>query len=314
MKIVVLEPLFNEFEKNNFRQTLSKLSHEVVFYEHRSEEKSEIINRSNDADILILSNIPIDKEVLKNCKNLKLINVAFTGVEHIDIEFCKEKGISVCNSSGYSTQSVAELTIGLILDLLRKISQLDLQTKNNNDRCGFVGQELSGKVVGIVGCGLIGAKVGELLKCFGCEVYYFSRTKKKDIGWGEYLEFEQLLKISDIITLHTPLTIETENLINKSNIALMKSSAIIINTSRGKVINYFDLADALSKGKISGAGIDIYEYEPPLKKEHPLLSVDNCILTPHIAYATREAFEKRAEIVVNNVYCWLSEKPQNLIF
>lgn len=305
MKIVEIEPVFtNNEHRANFKKSL--LYHEFISYQSRPNDIETFIDRSNDADVIIVSNIPITKPMLDVCKNLKMISVAFSGLDHIDLEECKKRGILVVNAAGYSTQSVAELTLGLIFDLLRKISELNNKTRLGGDRNGFLGTELFGKRVGIIGAGLIGNRVGEMLNLLGCDVFYTSNKKKDDIKWGEWLCLNDLLQQSDIISLHVPLNDKTENLIDSKAISLMKDGAIIVNTARGKVVNQSALITGLNSGKIGGAAIDVFDQEPPLMVNNPLLNAPNCVLTPHIAYATVEAFENRAQIVSANILKWIN--------
>lgn len=304
MKIVEIESIFTQAStREKFKSLLGE--HHFRTYPDRPASDAELVARASDADAIIISNIPLSKAVISQCKNLKMISVAFTGIDHIDLDECNARGITVRNAAGYSTQSVAELTLGLMLDLLRKITELDSNTRSLKSRDGFAGQELAGKKIGIIGAGAIGSQVGTILNVLGCEVYFCSRTPKPDIQWGTCLSFDQLLEKSDIITLHIPFTSETENLINSSAIAKMKDGAYIVNTARGKVVDYKSLSEALISGKIAGAAIDVYETEPPIAPDHPLLSAPNCVLTPHIAFATKEALDKRAEIASHNILEWL---------
>lgn len=304
IKIVEIDPIFtNPTDRQLFVDSLHNVNFE--WHPSRPENETEFINRAKDADALMVSNIPITKSILDECPNLKIISVAFTGLDHIDLTECERRGIIVENAAGYSTQSVAELTLGLMIDLLRKITELDKSTRSLSDRNGFIGNELSGKTVGIIGAGAIGSKVGKILYSFGCEIYFTGRKMKSDTLWGNYLPMNELLKVSDIITLHVPLTKETENIINQDSISKMKDGVYIVNTSRGKTVDYHALCEALKSGKVAGAAIDVYETEPPIPSTHPLLSAPNCVLTPHIAYATHQAFALRAQIVSKNILQWL---------
>ncbi len=306
MKIVEVEPIFtNDEDRNIFDAFINK--HDFVSYPNRPSSEQELFSRMIDADAIIISNIPIPKAILENCKNLKMISVAFTGTDHIDVDYCKSTGIIVTNAAGYSTQSVAELTLGLTIDLLRKITELDKSTRFLSDRQGFLGLELRNKTVGIIGAGAIGTKVGEIMHALGCNVLFTSRNIKPNTFWGNYTSLDELLMQSDIITLHTPLNKDSENLINKTTITRMKDRVFIINTARGKVIDYNALAESLKSRKVAGAAIDVYETEPPLRADHPLLTAPNCILVPHIAYATKEALVKRASIASLNILKWLEE-------
>jgi D-3-phosphoglycerate dehydrogenase len=263
----------------------------------------------------MLANLPFRKEVIENCPNLKMISVAFTGVDHVDIDVCKERGITVCNAAGYSTNAVAELAFGLAISVIRNIVPCDKATRAEKTKDGLVGTELFNKKFGVVGTGAIGLKVAEIAKAFGCEVLAYSRTQKEDaIKKGvKYVELDTLLKESDIVSLHVPLNKNTKNLLDENKIALLKPSAVVINTARGPVVDNTALAKALNEGKIAGAGIDVFETEPPIASTHPLINAKNTVLTPHVAFASKEALYTRAQIVFDNIDKWLQKKPQNLI-
>ena len=177
---------------------------------------------------------------------------------------------------------------------------------------GLVGFELEGKKFGVIGTGAIGLRVAEIAKAFGCEVLAYSRTKK-DIPGIRYVDMDTLLSESDIVSVHTPLNDSTCGLIGKDELAKMKTSAILINTSRGPVVDSQALADALNAGDLAGAGIDVFEMEPPVPENHPLLTAKNVIATPHVAFATKEALEKRAVIVFDNIDKWIKGTPQNVM-
>jgi D-3-phosphoglycerate dehydrogenase len=236
-----------------------------------------------------------------------MLSVSFTGLDNIDLDYCKQKSIDVFNASGYATVAVAELAIGLMLDVYRKITEMDATTRNLGGRGMFLGRELHGKTVGVVGTGAIGLQTIRLLLAFGCNVIAYSRTEKDEAkAWGvRYVSLDTLMAEADIVTLHVPATKETSKLIDADKIALMKPTAVLINTARGAVVDNEALAFALKEGKIAGAGIDVYENEPPLAKDYALLSAPNAVLLPHVAYATREAFDIRADIVMNTVRKWI---------
>jgi D-3-phosphoglycerate dehydrogenase len=241
-----------------------------------------------------------------------LINVAFTGVDHIDLEACRNRKIAVCNAAGYSTTAVSELTIGLAISLLRNIPAMDIQTRIPAGRDNYLGTELNGKTVGIVGTGQIGMATAKLFSAFGCKIIAWSRTERNS-DFIKYVSLDELFRCSDIISLHIPSTVETAKLINEELLSKMKTSSVIINTARGQVIDYLALTKMLISGKIAGAAIDIYETEPPISDSHPLLSAPNTILLPHIAYATKEAMLKRFEIAKSNIEFFLNGKVQNRI-
>ena len=207
------------------------------------------------------------------------------------------------NASGYATEGVAELAIGLMIDVYRRITALDAKVHNGGTRDNFLGRELRGKRVGIVGTGAIGRRTATLLQAFGCEVVAWSRTEYDEVkAQGiAYLPLEELMKTSDIITLHVPLTAETHHLISRELLEMCKPTAILVNTARGNVVDIDALADLLCQGKLAGAGFDVFEKEPPLPADHTLLRVPNCVLVPHVGYATREAFDDRIDIVLSHI-------------
>ena len=316
MKIVMLESLgICEKSLNNFAERLRKFGHEFIFYNTRIEDEKVIIERAKDAEVIIVTNLPLSAQVIKSCLKLKMISIAFTGVDHIDMETCRENNITVCNSSGYANQSVAELVFGLIISLKRHIVSCNAVVREGKTRQGFIGNELLGSKMGIIGTGAIGMKVAELAKAFGCGLLGYDISKNKEVLQTglKYVDLNMLMKESDIITVHVPLLESTRNLINKDKISLMKPSAILINAARGPVVDSEALANALNQGKIAGAGIDVFEMEPPIPKNHPLLHAKHSVLTPHVAFATHESFNKRAKIVFNNIFKWFEGCPQNVI-
>ncbi|MBC2579754.1 2-hydroxyacid dehydrogenase [Clostridium sp. DJ247] len=316
MNIVMIEPLGVSKEKiSELAKKFKRQGHQFVYHDTRTEDTKELIERAAQADIVMLSNLPFRKEVIENCPNLKMISVAFTGVDHVDMDICRERGITVCNAAGYSTNAVAELVYGLAISVLRNIVPCDNATRTEKTKNGLVGYELFNKKFGIVGTGAIGLRVAEIAKAFGCEVLAYSRSKKAEAADKgiKYVDLDTLLKESDIISLHVPLNESTKNLIDEKRISLLKPSAILINTARGPVVDNTALAKALNEGKIAGAGIDVFEIEPPIASTHPLVGAKNTVLTPHVAFATHEALYIRAQIVFDNIDKWLQGTPQNLI-
>lgn len=314
MNIVLLESLGISNEVlESYANKLRANDHNFCSYE-RTDNIEVLKEEVKDAEILILANMPLCGEVIKSAESLKFIDIAFTGVDHVDIKTAKDLGIAISNASGYSNTSVAELTICLMLSLLRNVQQVDRRTREGKTKDGLVGNELRGKTVGIIGTGAIGSEVARLCSAFGCNIIaYNGFSNKKDTDLIKYMPLKEMLKKSDIVTLHCPLTEQSRNLINKETIAYMKPNAILINAARGAVVNSNDLADALNSGKIAGAGIDVFEIEPPLNIDHPLLHSKNTIVTPHIAFASQESMEKRAEIVFNNIDMWLKGEQINKI-
>lgn len=316
MKIVMIEPINISMTKiEEYRQRFESAGHQLIAYSNRAESDEEMIKRIKDAEILIIANQPLSAEVINAADDLKMISVAFTGFDHIAMDVCRENNILVSNSSGYANQAVAELVFGLTIDLMRNIKDSDEAVRDGKTRAGLIGNELAAKNFGIIGFGSIGQKTARIADAFGCNILVDNHKEHKlgeELG-VEYLSIDELMQKSDIVSLHVPLKDSTIDLIDAKKIALMKKSAILINTARGPVVNSEALADALNKEEIAGAGIDVFEMEPPIPKDHSLLNTKNTILTPHTAFATNEAFLKRAEIVFANIEAWLEEKPQNVV-
>lgn len=264
--------------------------------------------------IIITIKEKVDEKLLQQFPNVSLIVVAFTGYDVVDVNYCTQNKITVCNVPSYATDSVAELTIGLAISLLRDIPKTNHLLKNGG--WNFApGQELKGKSVGVVGTGTIGTRVAELFKVFGCEVLGWSRSQNPDfikLG-GIYIDDINLLcsKV-DILTIHTPLNEATKNLIDDKQFHQMKPSSFLINTARGPIVNQEALANALNNNKIAGAAIDVFEVEP-IPQEVALINTENSILTPHIAYKTQEALHRRAAITIENIKQFLAGNPINKV-
>lgn len=314
MNIVMLESLaVSEEILNSYVKPLEEAGHTFRAYE-KSSDVEVLKEESRDADILILANMPLKQEVIRNCSHLKFIDVAFTGVDHVDLNAVKEMGAALSNASGYSNESVAELTLGMMLSLLRNVPQVDARCREGKTKDGLVGFELKGKTVGIIGTGAIGQRTAQLCSAFGCKVIaYNGFSKKENSELITYLPLKEMLEQADIVALHCPLTEQSRHLINEETIGYMKKSAILINAARGPVVDSDALAKALNDGRIAGAGIDVFEVEPPLQTDHPLLHAKNTIVSPHVAFATKESMEIRAEIVFRNIDQWLKGEQINKI-
>lgn len=291
---------------------------EVVIYERTNPQQ--IIERAKDADVLFVNKCILTADILDQLPKLKYVGLQSTGYNVIDCDAAKKKGIVVSNIPAYSTSAVAQLVFALILQITNKVS-IHSDAVHNGEWCDCPDfcfwkaplTELDGKTIGIIGFGSIGQKVYSIAKAFGMNILVYTPHPKqneyKDIS---FVDFETLCKNSDIITCHCPLTPLTENLINNRAISLMKNNAIIINTSRGPVVNDKDLADALNSNRIQGAGVDVLRVEPPTK-DNPLLSAKNCIITPHIAWAALETRERLLGILEDNLKAFINGHPQNVV-
>lgn len=317
MKLAIIEPLnVAEDRLNQLLQPLYDQGHQVDIYSDLSLDPEVLYQRAKDAEIVIIANHPLPGSVIRRLDKTQLINVAFTGLDHVDLEAAKAKGIKVANASGYAGNAVAELAIGLTLALYRQIKQSDLDVRQGPDFPGLIqGQEIAGKTVGIIGTGSLGLKTAKLYQAFGANLIGYSRTEKpeaKDMGLV-YRPIEEVMAQSDIISIHLPLTQATKGLINKDLIGKMKPSAILINIARGAILDNQALAQALNEDKIAGAGIDVYDTEPPLAADNPILNAKHTILTPHIGYLTDEAMIKRAKIVIDNALAFIEGREENIV-
>ena len=313
MKIAIIEPLgIDEKAVEKLKQDFLPENIELVYYNSAPQDDEEKIKRSEDADIVMLANMPLRKNVLEKCSKLKMISVAFTGVDHIDMDYCKANDIMVCNCSGYANEAVCELVFGMVVDLYRNIFAADEAVRTGKTKVGLSQFELCGKKFGIIGAGAIGLKVANVAKAFCCDVYVYSRTPK-DIDGIKFVSLDDLLSICDVVSVHVPLTKQTKDLINAENITKMKPTSLLINTARGPVVNAKALADALKNNIIAGAGVDVFDKETQIALDNPLLNAPNVVLTPHIGFATKEAMEKRAVIAFTNINKYLMGKPQNVM-
>lgn len=311
--MVIIEPLGVEKEKllSMARAALGEQV-EIVYYDTKTTDTEELIERGKDAEIIVVSNLPLFAEVIEGCKKLKLLSVAFTGVDHIAMDTCRKNGVMVCNCAGYSTAAVADLVFGMLISLYRNLAACDDACRKEGTKDGLIGFELEGKKFGVVGTGAIGMRVARIAKAFGCEVYAYSRTVKDEPG-VTYVDLDTLLRTCDIVSLHTPLNEQTRGLIHAGNLAHMKKTAVLINTARGAVVDADALAKALEEGQIAGACIDVFEKEPPIAADYPLLAAPHTLVTPHVAFATKEALVKRAVIVFENVKKYLEGTAQNVM-
>ncbi len=285
-------------------------------YDMLSED--EILQVAKDADAIICNKANMNSRVIDHCKNLKYIGLFATGYNNVDLDAATKRSIAVCNVPDYSTHSVTQHAIGLMLSMAGSICAYD-RSVHSGDWCRSAAFtyltepmcEVRGKTLGIFGFGAIGQSVAKVADALGMKVIVCTRTQKPDCPY-KYVSKEDLFKNSDFITLHCPLTDSTRHLINKDTLSLMKSSAYIINTSRGGVINEADLIDALNSGKIAGAAIDVATNEP-MKEGDPLLNAKNLIITPHVAWATPEARRRLVNIVAKNLENFMNGAPKNCV-
>ena len=311
-EIVIAQPL--GVSKETLDTLLAPLigrGYHLTLWDSLPENQDDLGNRISKADLAVIANYPLKKEALDKASSLKYLCVAFTGVDHVDIDTCREKGIAVSNCAGYSTESVAELAIGMMLSLYRKLAEGHDAAAHGKTGAGLRGIEIKDHTVGIIGTGAIGYRTANLAKAFGAKVIGYNRSHSHDDI--TYTDLNTLLQTSDIVSIHLPFTIDTKHFIDKDKLSLMKKDAILINTARGGIIDNEALAEALKKGEIAGAGIDVFDMEPPLPEDYPLLSAPHTVLTPHVGFDTEEAMERRAAIVADNLKSFVEGKQKNII-
>lgn len=269
-----------------------------------------------DADIIISAEAGVNGRIIRQCRHLKLICAASTGYDHIDIKTAGELGIAVTNTPEYAADAVAEHTFALTLAILRKLCEADRRMRAAwFDRKGLRGSQLTGKTFGVIGTGAAGSRVARIANCFGCDTVAFtlnpSLEREKRLGL-KYLDLDALLKTSDVISLHIPLNNSTKGMIDRKEFALMRKKPVLINTSREGIIRYRALTEALSKGLISGVGLDT----PPnsfFLRRYLLFKFRNIVFSPHTAFYTSEALNKCADTVVENIKSFIKGKPRNLV-
>jgi len=293
---------------------------ELVVYDRTPEDPEEIIKRIGDADVLVGNKVAITADIMDACKNLKYITVLATGYNVIDVAAAKERGIPVSNVPTYGTAAVAQHTIGLLLEICHHIGHHDQQVKagrweNGQDWCfwDYPLIELDGKTMGIIGFGKIGQATGRLAKALGMKVLA-AGSRPTDAGReiAEYVEVDDVLAQSDVIALHCPLFPNTKDIICKENIDKMKDGVILLNSSRGGLVVEQDLADALNSGKIYAAAVDVVSTEP-IVGSNPLLTAKNCIITPHIAWAPKEARQRIMNTTAENIAAFIAGTPVNVV-
>ena len=278
----------------------------------------EVISRSADAEILLTNKTKLTRELIQSLPKLRYIGILATGTNVVDLKAARERNITVTNVPGYGTQSVAQTTIALLLELCHRVGHHSQTVREgrwtrNIDWCywDFPLIELGSLTMGIVGLGHIGRAVAELARAFGMRVLVYTPTPKS-ADFVSFIDLETLFRNSDVISLHCPLTPETQNLVNAQRLSWMKPSAFLLNTSRGGVIDERALANALNSEQIAGAGLDVLSTEPP-PPNNPLLRAKNCLITPHLAWATRASRSRLMTMAVENIRAFLNGKSQNVV-
>ena len=287
-----------------------------VIYDRTPPDK--IIIRAQGAEIVLTNKVPLSSQALERLVRLEYIGVLATGYNIVDIDAARRNKVIVTNAPGYSTESVAQLVFALILELAQRIGKHASMVRQGSwsQSPDFTFRasplvELWGLTLGIVGYGQIGKAVARIGRAFGMNIMVHTRTPMEEDGI-QHVSLDQLFASSDIVTLHCPLTPETEYLVNRARLETMKPSAFLINTGRGPLVDEADLAEALNQGRIAGAGLDVLSQEPP-RPDNPLLTANNCIITPHMGWATLAARQRLMRIVAANIQGFLDGKPQNVV-
>jgi len=292
----------------------------LTVYERTPADKEEIIKRIGDAEVIFVNKIVMTDEIMSACPNLKMIGETATGYNNIDIASAKKRGIVVCNIPAYSTDSTAQYAISLLLELCGRVGDHNRavhegQWCSSVDFCfwNYPLMELNGKTMGIIGFGKIGQAVGRIAKAFGMTVLAAgSRPTPEGEMIAQYVDLDELFARADVISLHCPLFPATKEIIREENIQKMKDGVLIINNGRGPLINEADLAKALASGKVAGAAVDVLSTEPA-KEDNPLLKAPNCIITPHISWATRESRSRLVSIMEDNLKAYVNGCPINTV-
>lgn len=291
---------------------------ELTVYDRTNTE--DILKRTKNADAILTNKVVISSKIIDKLPNLKYIGVLATGYNVVDIEAAKKRGITVTNVPAYSTNSVVQMTFAHILNLTNRVAHYAHENRKGKwsaspDFCYWDTNlgEIAGKTLGVVGLGNIGYKVACIARDFGMDVFACTSKNSADLPDGiQKVTFNGLLGISDILTLHCPLTPQTKEMINKDTLSQMKRGALLINTGRGALVNDKDVAQALCEGQLGGYGADVMTQEPP-KPDNPLLSAPNAYLTPHIAWATLEARKRLVSIASANVAAFVQGSPKNVV-
>ncbi len=288
---------------------------QVTVYD-RTESQQQSIQRIGDSQIVLVNKTPLPASVIEACPSIRMIGMLATGYNIVDVECARRHGIPVCNVPCYSTDSVAQFSIALLLEICHHIGRHDVLVHQGawtscQDFCLWTTPqiELAGKTMGIIGYGRIGQKTAEIARALGMAVLAYSRTPKPE---GTFVDLDTLLAQSDVISLHCPLFPQTRELINRERIAKMKDGAILINTARGGLLEEQAVADALAEGKLLAVGLDVATVEP-IQKNNPLLSAPNCVITPHMAWTPIEARRRLLNTVKENIRCFIQGCPQNVV-
>ena len=317
MKIVVLDG--NTLTPGELSYEPLREFGEYTVYAH-SAPLEEAVSHIGDAEIILTNKVPITRELLERCPSIRYIGCQSTGYNVVDLDACRERGIPVTNVPTYGTAAVAQFTMALLLELCHRVGLHSDHVRSGAwSECGEFcfwetpQTELAGKTFGVIGFGRIGRAAGALAKAFGMRVLAFSRSRcPEGAAIGEYVDLDTLLRESDVISLHCPLFPETEKIINAENLSKMKPGVMLLNTSRGGLIDESALTQALTAGRVAGAAVDVLSSEPPAE-DNPLLTAPNCLITPHMAWAPQASRQRLLDTVISNIRAFLQGSPENVV-
>ena len=319
MKIVVLDGYtVNPGDLNE--DALHQLGDVTIYDRTDRNDSGEIIRRIGDAEVVVTNKTPITQEIIDACPTMRFIAVQATGYNVVDIDYAREKGIPVSNVPVYGTRAVSQFTIALLLEICHRIGHHSETVHNGKwEKCidfcywDYPLIELEGKTFGMIGCGKIGQQTARIAAALGMRVItYDLRPKDAGRAVAEYVDFDTLLRESDILSIHMPLLPFNTGIINKESIAKMKDGVIFLNTSRGQMVVEQDLADALNSGKVAAAGLDVVSTEP-ICRDNPLLQAKNCFITPHMAWGAKESRQRIMDATVDNIRGYMQGQPVNVV-
>lgn len=315
MKIVILDGIFLN-DHNFLKEKISELG-EVTYYDRTPLDKGKILSRLKEAQVVLTNKVPLEKEVLEKLPKLKYIGITATGYNIIDLDYCQKNNITVTNVPEYSTEAVAQFTFALLLEITSKVGRHNRLVHEGrwSETPDFTFweaplMELKGKKMGLLGFGMIGKEVAKIAQAFSMEVYFYNHRKKTAPKGVMQLPLDELLQISDIVSLHLPLFPETEKIINEKSLGQMKTGSILINTARGPLVDEKAVCKALETGKLAAFATDVVTTEP-IKKDNPLLQAKNCLITPHIAWSPLETRQRLVEIAAENLRAYEKGEKKN---
>lgn len=315
MKIVILDGIFLN-DHDFLKEKISELG-EVTYYDRTPLDKGEILSRLKEAQVVLTNKVPLEKEVLEKLPKLKYIGITATGYNIIDLDYCQKNNITVTNVPEYSTEAVAQFTFALLLEITSKVGRHNRLVHEGrwSETPDFTFweaplMELKGKKMGLLGFGMIGKEVAKIAQAFSMEVYFYNHRKKTAPKGVMQLPLDELLQISDIVSLHLPLFPETEKIINEKSLGQMKTGSILINTARGPLVDEKAVCKALETGKLAAFATDVVTTEP-IKKDNPLLQAKNCLITPHIAWSPLETRQRLVEIAAENLRAYEKGEKKN---